>query len=121
MLVANIIGHATRRPLTLAHPGGIASMTSHSRREALRIASLGLAGLVPPMDLVLREVRPASVKGLVFEVYKDAGGEFRWRLKAANGRDIATSGEGYQAKTACRSAIDLIKRGAASASITDTT
>jgi uncharacterized protein YegP (UPF0339 family) len=30
-----------------------------------------------------------------FEVYRDAAGEWRWRLKAANGRIVADSGEGY--------------------------
>lgn len=29
-----------------------------------------------------------------FEVFEDASGEFRWRLKAANGEIVATS-EGY--------------------------
>ena len=29
------------------------------------------------------------------EVYVDAGGEYRWRLKAANGEKISSGGEGY--------------------------
>lgn len=29
------------------------------------------------------------------EVYQDKGGEWRWRLKARNGRVIADSAEGY--------------------------
>jgi uncharacterized protein YegP (UPF0339 family) len=29
-----------------------------------------------------------------FEIYKDTKGEFRWRLKSANGQTIATGGEG---------------------------
>jgi len=32
------------------------------------------------------------------EKYKDAKGEYRWRLKAANGRIVACSGEGYKTK-----------------------
>lgn len=31
-----------------------------------------------------------------FEVYKDAGGEYRWRASAANGRIVADSAEGYK-------------------------
>lgn len=31
-----------------------------------------------------------------FEVYPDAGGEWRWRLVARNGRIVAESGEGYK-------------------------
>ena len=33
-----------------------------------------------------------------FELYKDSAGEFRWRLKSANGLTIATGGEGYTNK-----------------------
>lgn len=31
-----------------------------------------------------------------FEIFKDAKGEWRWRLVASNGRIIAASGEGYK-------------------------
>ena len=30
-----------------------------------------------------------------FHIYQDARGEWRWRLKARNGRIVADSGEGY--------------------------
>lgn len=33
-----------------------------------------------------------------FEIYRDDAGEFRWRLKAANGRIVADSSEGYRNK-----------------------
>lgn len=29
-------------------------------------------------------------------IYEDEAGEFRWRLKARNGRIVADSGEGYR-------------------------
>jgi len=35
------------------------------------------------------------------EVYKDSKGEWRWRLKASNGRVVATSGEGFKRKRSC--------------------
>ena len=41
-----------------------------------------------------------TVKHPKFEVYTDKAGEFRFRLKAANGQIIATS-EGYKAKASC--------------------
>lgn len=44
-----------------------------------------------------------------YKVYKDARGEWRWRLLAANNQIIATSGEGYQNKQDCLSAIELVK------------
>lgn len=34
-----------------------------------------------------------------FQVYKDKAGEWRWRLRAKNGRIVADSGEGYKRKT----------------------
>ncbi|TDQ59883.1 hypothetical protein EDC45_0550 [Mesocricetibacter intestinalis] len=46
---------------------------------------------------------------MYFEIYKDAKGEFRWRLKAGNHESIATSGEGYASKRSCQHAIDLVK------------
>lgn len=56
-----------------------------------------------------------------FGVYKDARGEFRWRLVAANGRTIADSGEGYRVKSDCLAAIQLVKEGASRAPVEDTT
>jgi uncharacterized protein YegP (UPF0339 family) len=47
-----------------------------------------------------------------FEVYKDARGEFRWRLKASNGQIIATSGEGYTTKANCLGGIASVKTNA---------
>lgn len=32
------------------------------------------------------------------ELYRDHAGEYRWRLTAKNGRNLADSGEGYQRK-----------------------
>jgi hypothetical protein len=60
-----------------------------------------------------------SERGLTFEIYKDTGGEFRWRLKAANGQTIGTSGQGYKAKADCQHGIEVIKRDAAKAKVED--
>ncbi|MEZ4521921.1 MAG: YegP family protein [Thermomicrobiales bacterium] len=56
-----------------------------------------------------------------FEVYRDASGEYRWRLKASNGQVIATGGEGYTTKTACMNGIDSVKNNAPAAEIDDQT
>lgn len=32
------------------------------------------------------------------QIYKDAGGEYRWRALAANHEPVADSGEGYDSK-----------------------
>lgn len=46
---------------------------------------------------------------MTYSVYKDAGGQWRWRLVAANNRIIADSGESYHNKQDCLAAIELIK------------
>lgn len=53
-----------------------------------------------------------------FEVYKDAKGEFRFRLKAANGEVIAV-GESYTTKQACLNGIESIKKNAPAAEIVE--
>ena len=63
------------------------------------------------------EQATAEERGLSFEVYKDTKEEFRWRLKAGNGKIIAVSSEGYKAKADCEKGIDLVKTGAASAKV----
>lgn len=42
------------------------------------------------------EQRPKTKRGPHAETYVDAKGEWRWRLRSANGRIISESGEGYQ-------------------------
>jgi len=44
-----------------------------------------------------------------FELYKDKAGEFRFRLKAANGQNILGS-EGYKAKSSCENGIESVKK-----------
>jgi uncharacterized protein len=55
-----------------------------------------------------------------FELYKDAAGQFRFRLKAGNGEIIAV-GEAYESKTAALNGIESVKRNAADASVDDQT
>ena len=56
-----------------------------------------------------------------FELYKDAKGEFRWRLKASNGQTIATGGEGYSSKAGAMNGIESVQKNAPDAEIDDTT
>lgn len=55
-----------------------------------------------------------------FELYTDAAGKFRFRLRAGNGEIIAV-GEAYGSKSAAMNGIDSIKRNAAEAPIQDMT
>lgn len=52
-----------------------------------------------------------------FELYTDSAGEFRWRLRAGNGKVIATSGEGYAARADCAHGIELVRRQAPEATL----
>lgn len=56
-----------------------------------------------------------------FELYKSANGEFRWRMKSANGQIIATGGEGYTRKDGALNGIEAVKRDAPSATVDDQT
>jgi len=55
-----------------------------------------------------------------FEVYQDATGQFRFRLKAGNGQVIA-SGQGYSTKKACMNGIASIRKNAPDAELDDQT
>ena len=55
-----------------------------------------------------------------FEVYTDSKGQFRFRLKAANGEIVAT-GESYASKAGALKGVDAVKRAAASAEVDDQT
>jgi uncharacterized protein YegP (UPF0339 family) len=45
----------------------------------------------------------------LFSIYKDAGGNFRFRLRAPNNEIIAVS-EGYQSRSGCINGIGTVKR-----------
>lgn len=54
-------------------------------------------------------LHPRTSKAMSFHVFKDEGGQWRWRLQSPNGRSIASSGEAYKNKKDCLSAIDLVR------------
>ena len=51
----------------------------------------------------------AERKGKI-EFYKDNKGEYRWRLKAPNGQQIANGGEGYTTLENCKNGVESVKR-----------
>lgn len=55
-----------------------------------------------------------------FEVYKDASGQFRFRLRASNNEIVAVS-EAYTAKASCMNGIESVKTNAPIAEIEDKT
>ncbi len=52
-----------------------------------------------------------------FEVYRDAAGEWRWRLVHENGNILADSGEGYASRQKARQGIDSVRSNAGEAEI----
>jgi uncharacterized protein YegP (UPF0339 family) len=55
-----------------------------------------------------------------FELYEDAAGQFRFRLKASNGQVIAV-GEGYETKAAALNGIASVRKNAPDAMVVDQT
>jgi uncharacterized protein YegP (UPF0339 family) len=96
-------------------------MMSHPRRVLLAaVAALSFA-VGYAANLTTTPARAAddsqAKSSATFEVYKDKAGEFRWRLKAGNGQNIASSGEGYAEKRSCLAGIESVKRNAPNAKI----
>lgn len=56
-----------------------------------------------------------------FELYRNTRKEYRWRLKAANGKIMADSGEGYINKADCSAGIEWVKQNARGATVDDQT
>jgi uncharacterized protein YegP (UPF0339 family) len=61
------------------------------------------------------EASVLDVEQAAFEIYEDAGGEHRWRLRHRNGNVIADSGEGYSSRSAAEDAVNGVKRNAPNA------
>ncbi|KRC90088.1 hypothetical protein ASE25_11405 [Terrabacter sp. Root85] len=55
-----------------------------------------------------------------FELYKDAAGKYRFRLKASNGQVIAT-GEAYESKASALNGIESVRKNAGEAPLDDQT
>ena len=55
-----------------------------------------------------------------FEIYKDKGGKFRFRLKAGNGEIIAV-GEAYESKASAQNGVESVQKNAAGAAVVDLT
>lgn len=56
-----------------------------------------------------------------FELYNDSRGDYRWRLKHANGQTIATGGEGYSSRSTALAGIESVKKNAPAADVKDLT
>jgi uncharacterized protein YegP (UPF0339 family) len=60
-----------------------------------------------------------AVATATFELYKDSGGKYRFRLKDDEGTELAMSPRGYETKAECEKVIDAIRGAAAKATLDD--
>lgn len=66
-----------------------------------------------------KQPAPVPAKGATFELYKDKSGDYRFRLKDAEGDTLAVPTKGYKTKADCEKVIDTIKSEAARAKVDD--
>jgi uncharacterized protein len=52
-----------------------------------------------------------------FQIYSDASGKYRWRLKDGDGEKVALSGDSFASKAEARRAAKLVKDTAPDAEI----
>ncbi|MDO5138740.1 MAG: YegP family protein [Oscillospiraceae bacterium] len=92
----------------------IATSESYTTLSACKngVESVKKNALAEVEDQTLNE----SKKNPKYELYLDKAGEYRFRLKAANG-EIICHGEGYKAKASCKNGIDSIGRNAPEAEV----
>ena len=55
-----------------------------------------------------------------FQIFQDKSGEYRWRLKSANGQIVATSGEGYKQKADAQKGVAIVQQLTPTAAVEDT-
>jgi uncharacterized protein YegP (UPF0339 family) len=52
-----------------------------------------------------------------FTIFKDGGGNYRWRLVVSNGVEVATSGESFASKSNAKRAAENVRDSAGGAAI----
>lgn len=60
---------------------------------------------------------PEPLKYPKYEVYFDSAGQYRYRLLASNGMNVAMSEDGYATKSGCLNGIEAISRAAVDATV----
>jgi len=82
--------------------------------EAAREAGEAAGERATVAELRLAEIQDSQG---TFELYTDAGGQWRWRLVHRNGNIIATSGEGYRSDRSARRGMRSVQRNATGAAV----
>ena len=86
--------------------------------KSLQTCKAGIASVVQNAPIAALEDQTVegfqTQKHPKFEVYLDNAGEYRFRLKAKTGQNIAAS-EGYKALQSCLNGIESVRKNAADA------
>ena len=83
----------------------------HAPSDRINELSAGLVlGAAERIVAELSRITSEDKIGVTYEVFRDAHGDWQWRLKAANGRIIAHSSQGYRRKQDCVDDINRVKK-----------
>ena len=82
-----------------------------------RRSIFSLIGVGAVLGIGTARAEKPKCTGERYEIYTDAGGEWRWRLNAANGRTIAEN-ESYSSRRACEDAVERVRTAAHVAPVT---
>lgn len=84
----------------------------YSTRGDLEDAIERVRTYLPEADLL-------TIGEATFELFEDAAGDFRWRLRHRNGQILADSSQGYSDRSSARDGIESLKRNAPNAPLED--
>jgi uncharacterized protein YegP (UPF0339 family) len=95
------------------------AMTTY-RQVVLGVLVAVVAGLLSYAAAPAQDKKAGKDKtAVVFELYKDKGGEFRFRIKDDDGHILAITQKSYEKKEDILKVIDTIKKGASTAKVDD--
>jgi len=103
---------AERREATAAERATTAERAAESEAAAAAEADADLAAV----EAALAEFESSQAQ---FELFVDAAGEYRWRLRHRNGNVIADGGQGYASKQKAQQGLQSVKRNAPGGPVLD--
>ena len=84
----------------------------YTSRAAARKGAAGVRLIAPAAPLENRTEEPVQIQpNPKFELYQDKAGQFRFRLKARNGKIVGIS-QGYSNKSGCLNGIESVRNNA---------
>lgn len=89
----------------------------YTSRAAARKGAASVRLIAPGAPLENRTEEPVQIQpNPKFELYQDKAGQFRFRLKARNGKIVGVS-EGYSNRSGCLNGIESVRNNALEAQI----